>query len=364
MKILTILGTRPEIIRLHLIIQKIEKLGIKNTFVHTGQNYDPQLSDIFFKELNLRKPDYYLGVKENKAGAQIGKIIAKSEEIIEKEKPDLLLILGDTNSALSAISAARHKVPIMHLEAGNRCFDWRVPEEKNRVLIDHISDWLLPYTERAKENLTREGIDPKFIFVSGNPIAEVLKYYEDKINQNNVLERLKLKPKDYFVVTAHREENVDDPDVLKSIIQGLNLVAKKYKKFLIFSVHPRTKSKLPQLKLRLSPKIYLSEPFGFFDFVKLEKEARCVITDSGTVQEECSLLKTPTVTIRESTERPETIECGSNVLSGITSQKILETVNFMIKLNNDWVSPYEKDTNVSDKIVKLIIHQKPSKIKK
>lgn len=362
MKILTILGTRPEIIRLSLIIKELDRINIKNITVHTGQNYDSKLSDIFFKDLDLRKPDYYLGIKEDKVGAQIGKIIEKAEEIILKEKPDLLLILGDTNSALSAISAARHSVPILHLEAGNRCFDWRVPEEKNRVIIDHISDWLVPYTERSKENLIKEGISSEFIFVSGNPIREVLEYFKDKIEESNVLNKLKIKEKDYFLITAHREENVDDPDILNVIIKGLNLVAVKFKKDLIFSVHPRTKSKLSKSKIKLSKNIRVSEPFGFFDFVKLEKNALAVITDSGTVQEECSILKTPTVTIRETTERPETVECGSNILSGTSdSEKIFETVNQMLKINNDWISPYENDLNVSNKITKFLLHQKPKK---
>ena len=362
MKILTILGTRPEIIRLSLIIKELDKINIKNTIVHTGQNYDSKLSDIFFKDLDLRKPDYYLGIKEDKVGAQIGKIIEKAEKIILKEKPDLLLILGDTNSALSAISAARHSVPILHLEAGNRCFDWRVPEEKNRVIIDHISNWLVPYTERSKENLIKEGISSEFIFVSGNPIREVLEYFKDKIEESNVLNKLKMKEKDYFLITAHREENVDDPDILNVIIKGLNLIAEKFKKDLIFSVHPRTKFKLSKSKIKLSKNIKVSEPFGFFDFVKLEKNALAVITDSGTVQEECSILKTPTVTIRETTERPETVECGSNILSGTSdSEKIFETVNQMLKINNDWISPYENDLNVSNKITKFILHQKPKK---
>ena len=362
MKILTILGTRPEIIRLSLIIKELDRINIKNITVHTGQNYDSKLSDIFFKDLDLRKPDYYLGIKEDKVGAQIGKIIEKAEEIILKEKPELLLVLGDTNSALSAISAARHSVPILHLEAGNRCFDWRVPEEKNRVIIDHISDWLVPYTERSKENLIKEGISSEFIFVSGNPIREVLEYFKDKIEESDILNKLKIKEKDYFLITAHREENVDDPDILNVIIKGLNLVAVKFKKDLIFSVHPRTKSKLSKSKIKLSKNIRVSEPFGFFDFVKLEKNALAVITDSGTVQEECSILKTPTVTIRETTERPETVECGSNILSGTSdSEKIFETVNQMLKINNDWISPYENDLNVSNKITKFLLHQKPKK---
>jgi len=364
MKILTILGTRPEIIRLSLIIKKLDKIGIKNMVVHTGQNYDSKLSDIFFKELDLREPDYYLGIKEDTVGAQIGKIIEKSENVILKEKPDILLVLGDTNSALSAISAARHKVPIMHMEAGNRCFDWRVPEEKNRVIIDHISDWLLPYTERSKENLIKEGISSEFIFVSGDPITEILEFYKNKIEKSDILKKLGLKKKDYFLVTAHREENVDDPKTLDTIIQGLNLIAEKFNKDLIFSVHPRTKSKLSKAKTKLSKKIKMNEPFGFFDFVKLEKDALCVISDSGTVQEECSILKTPTVTIRETTERPETVECGSNILSGtLDSKRILDSVIYMLNFSNDWVSPYEKDINVSDKIIKFILHQKPNKIK-
>lgn len=281
MKILTVLGTRPEIIRLSLIMKKLDSLDVENVIVHTGQNYNSNLSDIFFKDLDLREPDYYLGIKEDTIGAQIGKILEKIEVIILKEKPDLFLVLGDTNSALSAIIAARYKIPIMHLEAGNRCFDWRVPEEKNRVIIDHISDWLLPYTERSKENLTKEGIAPEFIFVSGNPITEILEFYKDKIEKSDILNNLGLNKKDYFLVTAHREENVDDLKTLETIITGLNLLAKKFNKDIIFSVHPRTKDKLSQIKLKLSSEIKLNEPFGFFDFVKLEKMPCALLLIAG-----------------------------------------------------------------------------------
>lgn len=362
MKIITVFGTRPEIIRLSLIIQKLDSLGIQNILLHTGQNYDPNLSGVFFKELHLRQPDYYLGVHEEAVGAQIAEIIRKSEEIILREHPDYLLILGDTNSGLAAIPAARHHITILHMEAGNRCFDWNVPEEINRKIIDHISDWLFPYTPGSQNNLLAEGIPKKYVSVSGNPITEVLRYHQANIVKSDILNKLKITSQNYFLATAHREENVDRPTVLNNIIKGFNLVANHFKKDIIFSVHPRTKRKLKSIHAMVSPRIHVHEPFGFFDFVRLEQEALCVISDSGTVQEECSIVKVPTVTIRETTERPETITCGSNRLSGTKDPKrILRTVLQMVRVRRDWVSPYERDLHVSDTMAHFIIKRKPTK---
>lgn len=361
MKLLTILGTRPEIIRLSLILKQIQKVDIKNTVIYTGQNYDSALSNYFFKELGV-KPDIFWNIKSATVGKQIAKILENTEETILKEKPDYLLVLGDTNSALSAIIAARYHVPIIHLEAGNRCHDWLVPEEKNRVIIDHISTYLLPYTFGSKENLIKEGIDSKFIYISGNPILEVLNTYKNLIDESSILSMLSLRKQDYFLVTLHREENVDNPKVFKNIIQGLNLIAAKYKQPIIWSVHPRTQKRLQGMKVKLNKNIILHSPFDLFDFVKLEKNALCVLTDSGTVQEECSLFNVPTVTIRNTTERPETVECGSNMLSGTASaQNILKVTQVMLSRNKDWVSPYAKDTKVSEKVLKFILSNKSKK---
>lgn len=364
MKVMIVLGTRPEIIRLSLIIKRLDKLNIETVLVHTGQNYDPKLSDIFFKELGLRNPDYRLNIKESTVGAQIGKIIALTEEVMVKEKPDSLLVLGDTNSSLCVIPAARLKIPILHMEAGNRAFDWRIPEEKNRTIIDHVSDWLFPYTERSKENLLREGFASEYIFVCGNPIAEVLESYSNEIESSNILEELNVSQGNYFLATMHREENVDNPEMLKNIVNGFNLIVEKYNKPLIWSVHPRTKSKLEAGDYKLNNLIKASEPFGFFDFAKLEKNAFCVLTDSGTVSEECSLFKVPTVIVRETTERPESVQSGSNILSGTTSpDMMLMAVKVMSESPSNWTSPYSEDKNVSNKIVQFIIHHKPIKIK-
>src|SRR3972149_192529 len=244
MKVLIVLGTRPEIIRLSLVIKRLDELGIKCVLVHTGQNYDPKLSDIFFEELGLRKPDYHLAIKEKMVGAQIGKIISLTEEVMIKERPDCLLVLGDTNSSLCVIPAARLRIPILHMEAGNRAYDWRIPEEKNRKIVDHISDWLFPYTERSRENLIKENFPAEYIFVTGNPITEVLNYYDKDIDKSPILEKLHLASQKYFLATMHREENVDDPVMFKNIVDGFNLIVEKYKLPLIWSIHPRTRSKL------------------------------------------------------------------------------------------------------------------------
>lgn len=364
MKVLIVLGTRPEIIRLSLVIKRLDKLGIKTVLVHTGQNYDPKLSDIFFKELGIRKPDYHLAIKEKTVGAQIGKIISLTEEVMIKERPDCLLVLGDTNSSLCVITAARLRIPILHMEAGNRAHDWRIPEEKNRKIIDHISDWLFPYTERSKENLIKEGFPAEYIFVSGNPITEVLNYYDKDIEKSDVLEKLHLTTEKYFLATMHREENVDDPLMLKNIVDGFNLIVEKYKLPLIWSIHPRTMSKLDAGKFKLNPLVKENDPFGFFDFTKLEKNALCVLTDSGTVSEECSLYGVPTVAVRQTTERPESVESGSNILSGTTDPtQMLLAVDVMLESRGKWTSPYVGDTNVSDKMVQFIIHRKPVKTK-
>lgn len=355
-KIATILGTRPEIIRLSLIIKRLDKLA-EHVLVHTGQNYEESLNDIFFKELGIRKADYFMEVKSATLGGQIANIMEGTEKVLRSVNPDKVLLLGDTNSCLSAIIAERMGIPVYHLEAGNRCFDLKVPEEVNRKIIDSISSHAIPYTPGSRENLLNEGIHPSRIFVSGNPIYEVLCHYADKIERSNVLERLKLESGKYFLLTAHRAENVDVRERLMQIFEGLDQINQEYGLPVICSIHPRTKSKLLQFHIDVPNKqIRLYEPFGFFDFVKLEKNALCVLTDSGTVQEECCIFNVPTVTVRDSTERPETVQCGSNIVSGVKAEKIFSCTQAMLQGRRTWKYPEGyTDENVSEKVAKHIM---------
>lgn len=354
---MTILGTRPEIIRLSLIIKKLDQYADSHILVHTGQNFTSSLSEIFFQQLKVRTPDYVLLNQQQTLGEQLAAIFKKLETIFLSEKPDKVLVLGDTNSGLSSILAERMGIPVIHMEAGNRCFDLEVPEEKNRRIIDAVSSFNLPYTPQSKENLLNEGIPSKRIYLSGNPIYEVLNHYNNEIEQSVILEKLNLDKEDYFLVTAHRAENVDHEDRLLEIMKGINLVAETYQKRVICSLHPRTKSRIElSPKLEVHPLIEFHEPFGFFDFVKLEKNAFCVLTDSGTVQEECCLFHVPTVTIRKTTERPETIESGSNMLSGINAKQIVNCVKVMVNQQKNWTFPEGYDhKNVSDKVLKIIL---------
>lgn len=360
MKVITFLGTRPEIIKMSLVIQKLDAFpGIEHVLVHTGQNWDPKLKDIFFEELGVRDPDYYLDVKADTIGKQIANIIERSEEVLIKEKPDIYLVLGDTNSALSSIVAARMGIPILHMEAGNRSFDQRVPEELNRKMIDHISTWLFPYRSEARENLIREGINPAKIFISGDPYVEVLKHHLERIGKNDVVSRLGLSPKEYFIATTHREENVDDPKSLRNITEGMVLIANKYKKKIIWSLHPRTPKKLEALNIALPSNIEVMGPLGFLDFVALEKDSLCIISDSGTALQEGTILKVPNVVIRKSIERPEVLEVGATVISGTDSaEHILMGVDAALQGGTSWLSPYEEDGSVSDKMVNFIISYK------
>lgn len=355
---MTVVGTRPELIRLSLVFERLAAAGVDNHLVHTGQNYDVRLSEIFFEELGLPEPDVFLGIKTARVGEQIGEVIGRSEVELLHARPDALLILGDTNSGLSAVAAARNGVPVFHMEAGNRCFDWRVPEEKNRRLIDHVSDWLMPYTPRSREYLLAEGIAPQRTLVSGNPITDIVEGQRERWEASTVLSDLSLKEGGYVLVTAHRQETVDVPERLRAICEGLGLVAAELEAPVVWSVHPRTRGKLEALGLELHPLVQLHEPFGFADFVKLESRARIVISDSGTVQEECSLLKVPTVTCRETTERPETVECGSNVLCGVSRpSRMLDCVRVMLASAPGWTSPYEGPLHrgVADKVVKYLV---------
>ena len=357
MKVMTVVGTRPELIRLSLVFEQLAAAGVEHHLVHTGQNYDPRLSDIFFEELELPAPDAYLGIQETTVGAQIGEVISRSERELLSFRPDALLILGDTNSGLSAVAAARNEIPIFHMEAGNRCFDWRVPEEKNRKLIDHISDWLLPYTPRSREYLLAEGLAPGKILTSGNPITDILERFRPKWEESDVLERLDLDERGYVLVTAHRQETVDFPERLRVICTGLGMVADETGLPVVWSLHPRTRGKLEDAGIELHGAIQLHEPFGFLDFVRLESSAGIVVSDSGTVQEECSLMHVPTVTCRDTTERPETVECGSNVLCGTSDpQRMLDCVRVALSFPPEWESPYEGPAHrgVAEKVVKFI----------
>jgi UDP-N-acetylglucosamine 2-epimerase (non-hydrolysing) len=356
MKIMTILGTRPEIIRLSLIIERLDKL-CDHVLVHTGQNYDVNLKDVFFQQLGVRQPDHFLGVRGDTFGEQIGKILIESEKVIRSDKPDRLLVLGDTNSCLAAIVAKRMGIPVYHMEAGNRCYDDRVPEEVNRRIIDHSSDILMPYTERSRANLLREGIEGHRIYVTGNPIFEVIQHYDRATRKSNILGQLRLEPGKYFLVTMHREENVDVEARLRSLTQALLLVQKEYKMPIICSLHPRTKNRMQRYGVNVAnKKIQLHAPFGFFDFIALERNAFCVLSDSGTVQEECCIFKVANVTIRDVTERPETIECGSNILSGAEPEMIRQCVRVVLEQKCNWrVPPEYLQEHVSNTVIKIIL---------
>lgn len=330
---MTIFGTRPEIIRLSRIFSVLDS-HFDHIMVNTSQNYTYELNSVFFKELEIRKPDYDLKIKTGKYGLEVSDIIAKSEEVLLKEKPDVLLILGDTNSGLVAIPAAHHGIRIAHLEAGMRSYDFRMPEEKNRIIIDHLSSLLLPYTAYSRENLIRENIHPSKIYVVGNPIIEVINYFLPKIESSDIMEKTKLESNDYFLVTAHRSENVDDPQTLEKIFLSLETISRKFKKRVIYPIHPRTLSKMKKRKVPSC--LELIKPLGFFDFAKLEKNAFCLITDSGTVPEEALYFKRPCVTIRESTERPEYVEEGSNILAGLNPKNVEASVKLITSHEHDW----------------------------
>ena len=355
MKILTLLGTRPEIIRLSVIIKKLNKiLGKNHVVVYSNQNFDYKLSKIFFEELDLFTPSFYFGdLEANSVGEFLSKGIERFENILNEEKPDKILILGDTNSSLIAMMAAKRGIPVYHMEAGNRSFDPRVPEETNRRIIDSFSKVNLPYTENSKQNLLAEGYHKNFVFKIGNPINEVLNEYRDGIRDSVIIEELGLKYDEYVLVTAHRSENVDNDENLIELYNFLNEIAKERK--IVFSIHPRTKSKLDKLKLEFDRSIILSPPFGFFDFVKLEQRAYCVVTDSGTVQEETQIFKVPSITIRNTTERQETIENGSTILTGMNYRNMMDAYNTIKFMKRDWtdIEDYNVD-NVSDKVIKIL----------
>ena len=326
MKVLTILGTRPEIIRVSCVISCLEKYT-NHILVHTGQNYDYELNEIFFEELAVKKPDYFMNIDTSTLGSVYGGIMIKTEEVLKKEKPDAVLILGDTNSSIAAIIARRMKIPIYHMEAGNRCFDGNVPEEINRKIIDHISDFNLCYTEHARRHLISEGLPHRRIYVTGSPMKEVLWTHLDKIKASNALEKLTLKKNKYFLASIHREENVDRSESLTKLLAALENLTEEFNLPVIVSTHPRTKNRLEKLgKKDLSKNIIFSKPFGFFDYVKLQTHARCVISDSGTICEEASILNFPAVSVRNAIERPEAMDTGSIIVTGLNPQTIIDAV--------------------------------------
>ncbi len=357
LKLMTILGTRPEIIRLSAVISCAD-LYFDHVLVHTGQNWDYTLNEIFFKELGLREPDYYLDCVGSHLGETMGNILAKSYEVIQKEKPDALLILGDTNSALSAISAKRLKVPIFHMEAGNRCWDWNVPEMVNRTIVDHISDINLPYTEHSRRYLLSEGMDGKTIFVTGSPMREVLEAHLPDIERSDVLDRLGLQSGHYILLSAHREENIDNEENFHSLMTAVNHIAETYRMPVIYSTHPRSRQRIEQRGFSFHPLVQSLQPFGFLDYNQLQKNAYCVLSDSGTLSEESAMLGFPAVLIRTSTERPEVLDKGTIVLGGITGEDVEQAMALAVAMfrNGEKTVMAEDyaDTNVSVKVIKII----------
>jgi UDP-N-acetylglucosamine 2-epimerase (non-hydrolysing) len=338
MKVMTVLGTRPEIIRLSRVVPKLDA-SCEHVLVHTGQNFNERLNDIFFRELGLRSPDHAFQSRAPTAMAQVAGILKEIEALLAQEAPDRLLVLGDTNSGLSAFVAKRMGVPVYHMEAGNRCYDDRVPEEVNRRVIDHSSDVLMPYTERSRANLLSEGFSGENVFVTGNPIKEVLDHHEKMIASSGALAEIGLEERGYLLVTLHRAENVDDPARLARYIKALERLAEEHGVPVVWSMHPRTRSKLGGA--RLDDSIRICEPFGLFDFVHLEQRAACVLSDSGTVQEECCIFHVPNVTLRDVTERPETVECGSNILAGSDPEMICECARMAMDRSGRWTPPRE-----------------------
>jgi UDP-N-acetylglucosamine 2-epimerase len=357
--VMTFIGTRPEIIRLSRTMVRLDEF-LDQVIVHTGQNYDYELNEIFFKELELRKPDHFLEVDTTSLGSSVGDIIRKSEVVLKKEKPDAVLVLGDTNSCLAAYMAKRLHIPVFHMEAGNRSFDFNVPEEINRRIIDHIADFNLVYTEHARRHLISEGLQHRRIYLTGSPMKEVLNYYMPKIKGSAILQDLNLKAKNYFIVSTHREENVDNPDKLYKILAVLNRLAEEYHLPVIVSTHPRTRKRLESIKdLKMNPLVQFLKPFGFLDYVCLQMNAYCAISDSGTISEESSILNFPAVSLRNSMERPEAQDAGTIILTGFDLQTVLDSIRVSIdehKNNEILTIPEDYNiTNTSMRVLKLII---------
>lgn len=360
LKVITLVGTRPELIKMSRVISELDK-QVNHVLVHSGQNYDYELNEIFFQQLRIRKPDYFLNAVGETVAQTIGNVIAKSDEVMAKEQPDALLLLGDTNSCLAAISAKRRKVPIFHMEAGNRCFDQRVPEEVNRKIVDHISDINMPYTEHARRYLLTEGLRPEMVVKTGSPMKEVLKHYMPQIEASGVLKRLRLEVGEYFIMSAHREENVDSETNFGNLLESLNAIPQKYDKSVIVSTHPRTRKMLEGMGVnKLDERIRLLKPLGFFDYIKLQMNALCVISDSGTITEESSILNFPAVTIRQAHERPEGMDEGVLIMCGLTKERVLQAIDVVTshfkkgRRSFRLVQDYDVD-NVSKKVLRIIL---------
>lgn len=347
LKVITIVGTRPEIIRLSRVMPLLDKYT-NHVTVHTGQNYDYELNEVFYKDLEIRKPDYYLGVDTSSLGHVLGETLIKVEEIFVKEKPDAVLILGDTNASIAAIMAKRMKIPVYHMEAGNRSYDFNVPEEINRRIIDHVADFNLVYTENSRRHLLSEGLHHRRIYVTGSPMFEVLNFYKDKIMKSKILEELELDKGNYFIVSIHREENVDNPENLKKIIEILNRLADEYQLPVIISTHPRTRKRLESLHSSLFThhSLRFLKPFGFHDYNYLQLNAKCALSDSGTISEESSMLGFPAVTLRQSMERPEAIDAGSIILTGLNPDIVLDSVKVALD-EHSMVTEFDRSTHSS-----------------
>jgi UDP-N-acetylglucosamine 2-epimerase (non-hydrolysing) len=360
-KVMTIVGTRPELIKMSRVIAEFD-IHTKHILVHTGQNYDYELNQVFFDDLGIRKPDYFLEAVGNNTAQTIARIIEKADEVMEKEKPDALMLYGDTNSCLSVIAAKRRKIPVFHMEAGNRCFDQRVPEELNRKVLDHLSDINFVLTEHARRYLISEGVRPETIIKTGSHMGEVLDFYMPKIKQSDVMTRMKLEPGKFFIVSAHREENVDSPQNFSDMFDTLNAIAKKYDYPVIVSTHPRTRKRLDELNLgELNPNVQFLKPFGFCDYIKLQMEAMCVVSDSGTITEEGSLLNLPAITIRNAHERPEGMDVGTLIMSGLKKDRVLDAINVIVKQHKkdvrivSSVPDYESSACVSKQILRVVM---------
>jgi UDP-N-acetyl-L-fucosamine synthase len=359
MKVMTVVGTRPEVIRLARVIAKLDQYT-DHTLVHTGQNFDFELNQIFFEELKVRRPDVFLNAAGETAAETIGQMMIKADPVLAAHQPDALLLLGDTNSCLVAIPAKRRKIPIFHMEAGNRCFDQRVPEENNRKIVDHTSDINLPYSDIARENLLRENFDPARVIKTGSPMFEVLEYYRQDIDSSPVLKRLSLSAGGYFVVSVHREENVDSPANLSRLAETLSSLAEKYNQRIIFSTHPRTQKRITAQGLVFHPLVELLKPLGFFDYIQLQRHARVVLSDSGTISEEASILNFPAITLREAHERPEGMEETAVIMTGLNTDRVMQAVTLLddqsrgpdrqLRLTADYSIP-----NVSDKVLRIIM---------
>jgi UDP-N-acetyl-L-fucosamine synthase len=359
MKVMTIVGTRPEVIKLCRVIRALD-VHVRHVLVHTGQNHDYELNQVFFDQLDIRKPDHFLNVAGASLGETLGNILTRAYDVMILERPDALLLLGDTNSCLAAIVAKRLKIPIFHMEAGNRCFDQRVPEELNRKIVDHISDINLTYSDHARDYLLREGLPPDRVIKTGSPMYEVLSYYRAHIEQSDILSRLRLMPREYFVVSAHREENVGSDRHFHQLVDLLDGIVHAYGKRIVFSVHPRTRARIEEAKIQLPDLVELHRPFGFFDYVNLQRQAHAVISDSGTITEESSILNFPAVNIREAHERPEGMEEGAVMMAGLDRERVLQVLSIldsqphgeqrMLRMVRDYGAP-----NVSEKVVRIII---------